>query len=72
MVSVGRGRFLADLGEAGGETLLWERDDLPDDTAESLSESSDLTLVLLLLLDEEVGLVLFSVVEVLPWPLLFP
>ena len=38
--------FLADFGEAGGDTLLWESDDLPEDTAESLSESSDFTAVL--------------------------
>jgi len=37
---------LADFGEAGGDTLLWESDDLPEDTAESLSESSDFTAVL--------------------------
>ena len=37
---------MADFGEAGGDTLLWESDDLPEDTAESLSESSDFTAVL--------------------------
>lgn len=42
--------FLADFGEAGGDTLLWDSEDLPEDTAESLSESSDFTAVLLVLL----------------------
>ena len=38
--------FLADFGEAGGDTLLWDSEDLPEETAESLSESSDFTAVL--------------------------
>jgi hypothetical protein len=38
------GRFPdVDLGDKGGDTLLCESEDLPLDTAESLSESSDLT-----------------------------
>ena len=32
-----------DLGEFGGDTLLCDSEDLPELTAESLSESSDLT-----------------------------